>query len=65
LHRPLVKPIKQIIDELAETGLPTLWIPSQDGFFEVAEIPILGTGKLDLKGIKQTALAAVENSRNP
>ena len=56
LHRPLVKPIKQIIDELAETGLPTLWIPSQDGFIEIAEIPILGTGKLDLKGIRQTAL---------
>lgn len=60
LHRPLVKPIKQIIDELAETGLPTLWIPSQDGFIEIAEIPILGTGKLDLKGIRKTALEATE-----
>ena len=58
LHRPLTKPVKQIIDELAATGLPTLWIPSSDGFIEVPEIPILGTGKLDLKGIKQTALAA-------
>ena len=63
LHRPLTKPIKQIIDELADTGLPTLWIPSQDGFVEVTEIPILGTGKLDLKGIKQTALAAAEKSQ--
>ena len=57
LHRPLVKSIKHVIAEFAATGLPTLWIPSHDGFIEVAEIPILGTGKLDLKGIKQVALA--------
>ena len=63
LHRPLTKPIRQIIDELAETGLPTLWIPSHDGFVEVTEIPILGTGKLDLKGIKQTALEAAEKAK--
>lgn len=64
LHRTLTKPIKQIIDELAQTGLPTLWIPAQDSFVEVEEIPILGTGKLDLKGIKQTALAAAEKLKN-
>ena len=58
LHRPMKKSIKQVIDELATTGIPTLWIPSQDGFVEVAEIPVLGTGKLDLKGIKQMALDA-------
>ncbi len=64
LHRTLVKPIKQIIDELAATGLPTLWIPSQDGFIQVPEIPILGTGKLDLKGIKQAALALAEKPKD-
>lgn len=62
LHRSLSKPIKQVIDELAATGLPVLWLPSQDGFIEVAEIPLLGTGKLDLKGIKQAALNACEKS---
>lgn len=62
LHRPLTKPVKQIIDELAATGIPTLWIPSHDGFIEIAEIPILGTGKLDLKGIKQAALNAAEKT---
>ena len=58
LHKTLTKPVKQIIDELAATGLPTLWIPSNDAFIEVAEIPLLGTGKLDLKGIKKLALEA-------
>ena len=58
LHKPLKKSVKQVIDELAATGIPTLWIPALDGFVEVAEIPLLGTGKLDLKGIKQAALDA-------
>ena len=61
LHKPMAKSIKQVIDELAAAGLPTLWIPSHDGFVEVVEIPLLGTGKLDLKKIKQAALDAVGN----
>jgi acyl-[acyl-carrier-protein]-phospholipid O-acyltransferase/long-chain-fatty-acid--[acyl-carrier-protein] ligase len=56
LHRKLTKPIPQILDELAQTGLPNLWLPSADGFTEVDEIPLLGTGKYDLKAIKQMAL---------
>jgi acyl-[acyl-carrier-protein]-phospholipid O-acyltransferase/long-chain-fatty-acid--[acyl-carrier-protein] ligase len=60
LHKPFVKSIKQVIDELAATGLPTLWLPSSDCFVEVVEIPVLGTGKLDLKGVKQLALEASE-----
>jgi acyl-[acyl-carrier-protein]-phospholipid O-acyltransferase/long-chain-fatty-acid--[acyl-carrier-protein] ligase len=36
-------------------GLPPLWIPSPDSFFEVPEIPVLGSGKLDLKGLKSLA----------
>jgi acyl-[acyl-carrier-protein]-phospholipid O-acyltransferase/long-chain-fatty-acid--[acyl-carrier-protein] ligase len=61
LHKPLTKPLKLIIDELAGQGIPTLWMPSQDSFLEVAEIPCLGTGKLDLKGIKQMALDLVKS----
>lgn len=56
LHRPLAKPVRQVIDELAAMGIPTLWIPSHDGFVEVGDIPVLGTGKLDLKGIKDLAI---------
>ena len=56
LHKRLTKPVSQIIDELAREGLPNLWIPSTDSFLEVEEIPLLGTGKLDLRGMKQMAL---------
>ena len=56
LHKKLNKPVSQVIDELARDGLPNLWIPSNDAFVEVEEIPVLGTGKLDLRAMKQVAL---------
>jgi len=57
LHKPLKKSIDDALKELGECGLPNIWMPSSDGFVEVEEIPLLGTGKLDLKGVKETAMA--------
>jgi acyl-[acyl-carrier-protein]-phospholipid O-acyltransferase/long-chain-fatty-acid--[acyl-carrier-protein] ligase len=45
---------------MAESPLPNLWKPGRDCYVEVESLPILGTGKLDLKGIREIALAAVE-----
>jgi acyl-[acyl-carrier-protein]-phospholipid O-acyltransferase / long-chain-fatty-acid--[acyl-carrier-protein] ligase len=42
---------------MAESTLPNLWKPAPDGYVAVDELPLLGTGKLDLKGLKETALA--------
>jgi len=44
---------------MSESTLPNLWKPGRDSYVEVAALPILGTGKLDLKGLKEIALAAV------
>lgn len=55
LHRPLSKPVDEILKELAALGLPNIWLPTRNSFFEVESIPILGTGKLDLRGVKQLA----------
>lgn len=55
LYTKLCKPIDQIIHELAATGLPKLWLPAGDSFLQVDSIPILGTGKLDLKAVKELA----------
>jgi acyl-[acyl-carrier-protein]-phospholipid O-acyltransferase/long-chain-fatty-acid--[acyl-carrier-protein] ligase len=55
LHLPTDKTADQIAKELTAAGLPNLWIPSADSFFEVSEIPLLGTGKLDLQGVKELA----------
>lgn len=58
LYSQLCKPVPQVLKELAQTGIPKLWIPSADSFIQVEQIPILGTGKLDLRGIKELAAQA-------
>jgi len=40
---------------LNNKDLPNLWIPKKDSFCKVEKIPVLGTGKLDLKNIKRIA----------
>lgn len=57
LHKPMKKTVREITDRLQAAGLPNLFIPSSDSFIQVDQIPLLGTGKLDLRGIKDTALA--------
>lgn len=46
----------EICRGLAAAGLPNIWIPSPDSFCQVEAIPQLGTGKLDLRGLKDLAL---------
>jgi len=57
IHTSLDKPLEVICKELAQAGLPNLWIPGADSFCQVESIPVLGTGKVDLKGLKELALA--------
>ena len=40
-------------EELRNKGIPNLWIPRQ--IKQVKEIPVLGTGKLDLRKLKELA----------
>ena len=42
--------------QLNNRGLPNIYIPKERDFFQIPEMPILGTGKLDLKRIKELAL---------
>jgi len=57
VHVPLDKKPEEVCRALSSAGLPNLWVPSPDSFVEVSEIPVLGTGKLDLHGLKQLALS--------
>jgi len=56
IYTKLDKTPDQIRQAMSEAGLPNIWIPSPDSFCQVEEIPVLGTGKLDLKGLKDLAL---------
>jgi acyl-[acyl-carrier-protein]-phospholipid O-acyltransferase/long-chain-fatty-acid--[acyl-carrier-protein] ligase len=56
VHLPMDQTPEQLNQGLAAAGLPNLFIPSRDAYVQVDEIPVLGTGKLDLKAIQQLAL---------
>ncbi len=56
LYTELSQSPEEICRALAAGGLPSLWIPSHDSFRRVDEIPVLGTGKLDLRHLKDLAL---------
>ena len=43
--------------------VPNLWKPGKDAYVQIDEIPVLGTGKTDLRGLKQIALQGIENKQ--
>ncbi len=61
LYTDLFQKPEEICRTLAARGLPPLWIPSPDSFRRVPAIPVLGTGKLDLKRVKDLALNEFAN----
>ncbi|NNJ25732.1 AMP-binding protein [Alienimonas chondri] len=56
LYRDLGMPLEELRAKLNGSGLPNLWLPAADAFYQVEEIPVLGTGKLDLKALKTLAV---------
>ncbi len=47
--------LKECLDRLPQSGLPNLWIPRPGAFFHVPSLPYLGSGKLDLRRIREIA----------
>ncbi|MCS6896571.1 MAG: hypothetical protein NZM29_01235, partial [Nitrospira sp.] len=48
--------IPGVLEKLAARGLPNLFIPNKHDFIKVEALPVLGTGKLDLRGVKRIAM---------
>lgn len=46
---------EEVCRKLNESAIPKLWIPSPDSFIAVESLPVLGTGKLDLRGLRELA----------
>ena len=49
-----------VLQKLPECDLPALWKPRANQFIHVDALPMLGTGKIDLRGVKELAQASVQ-----
>jgi acyl-[acyl-carrier-protein]-phospholipid O-acyltransferase/long-chain-fatty-acid--[acyl-carrier-protein] ligase len=48
--------IPEILSKLSSNGLPNLFIPPRANFVKVEALPVLGTGKMDLRALKRIAM---------
>jgi acyl-[acyl-carrier-protein]-phospholipid O-acyltransferase/long-chain-fatty-acid--[acyl-carrier-protein] ligase len=63
-HLPTDRDPREIVRRLADRGLPNLWVPSADSFAPLDEIPVLGSGKLDLRRLQTLAAERFGADRN-
>jgi acyl-[acyl-carrier-protein]-phospholipid O-acyltransferase / long-chain-fatty-acid--[acyl-carrier-protein] ligase len=55
LHTCDDEQVDAALEHLGTLGLPNLFIPRRDHFIKVDAIPVLGTGKLDLRALRRVA----------
>ncbi|HEU4503664.1 MAG TPA: acyl-[ACP]--phospholipid O-acyltransferase [Nitrospira sp.] len=48
--------LPDILSKLASNGLPNLFTPPRGNFLRVEALPVLGTGKMDLRALKRIAI---------
>lgn len=65
LHTDTTVRPEELVARLRESGLPNLWIPRKDSFFRVSCIPVLGSGKLDLRSVKEIAAEMAKRQSQP
>jgi acyl-[acyl-carrier-protein]-phospholipid O-acyltransferase / long-chain-fatty-acid--[acyl-carrier-protein] ligase len=58
LHTLTDEQAKEVAEKLGQTDLPAFWRPRANQFVKIEAIPYLGTGKLDLRKIKELAAQA-------
>jgi acyl-[acyl-carrier-protein]-phospholipid O-acyltransferase / long-chain-fatty-acid--[acyl-carrier-protein] ligase len=55
LHKLTSEKLQPVLEKLNACDLPNLWKPKADAFVAVPAFPMLGTGKLDLRKVKEIA----------
>ena len=58
IHTGLPLAIDELLRLAGQSDLPSLYLPRAAHFLEVAELPRLGSGKTDLRGLRELALAS-------
>ncbi len=62
LHTLDESQIPGIVAKLTANGLPNLFIPPRPNFIKVDALPVLGTGKMDLRSLKRIAMERLRGS---
>jgi acyl-[acyl-carrier-protein]-phospholipid O-acyltransferase/long-chain-fatty-acid--[acyl-carrier-protein] ligase len=57
LHKLAPESLQACLAALAKSDLPNLWKPRPEQFFHIDTFPYLGTGKLDLRKVREVAAA--------
>lgn len=63
LHTELPISKGELLRKMSAAGLPNIYLPNEDCFVQVDEIPFLGSGKLDLKRLQEMALEFAQNRK--
>lgn len=59
LHKLADDKLTACLEKLTASDLPNLWKPKADAFVRLDAFPMLGTGKLDLRKVKEVAQSSV------
>jgi acyl-[acyl-carrier-protein]-phospholipid O-acyltransferase / long-chain-fatty-acid--[acyl-carrier-protein] ligase len=62
MHMLDAEPLRRCLEKFSQSDLPNLWKPRPDRFLRVEAFPYLGTGKLDLRRIREMAEQAAVGS---
>jgi len=62
LHTTCDDRVNEALEKMRKLGLPNLYLPRRDSFVKVDALPLLGTGKLDLRNLKRIASEALRQS---
>ncbi len=57
VHTLTEEKLAPVLEKLAQCDLPSLWKPRLNQFVHTDALPVLGTGKIDLRGVKTLATA--------
>src|SRR5271165_262962 len=57
VHTLKEEALKDCLEKLSKSDLPALWKPRPDQFIHVEQLPYLGTRKLDLRRLREIAMA--------
>ena len=55
LHKLTENELSACLEKFSACDLPNLWNPKADAFYRMENFPMLGTGKLDLRKVREAA----------